>query len=237
MPSWAYGNSGTRFKVFGSPGHAARPWRRRSPTPRRCTGSPGWRRPSRCTSRGTRSTTTPRWPLRRRTSGSRLGTINTNTFQDDDYKLGSAHPRRPGGAAQGDRPPPRVHRDHGRDRLPGPEDLVRRRHATTRARTTSAPARTGWPRRCARSTPGSARTSGWCWSTSSSSRRSTTPTCPTGARRTRTARPSASGRMVVPGHRPPRARHEHRVHRRPAAAAREARLVRLQLAGSTPTTT
>ena len=32
----------------------------------------------------------------------------------------------------------------------------------------------------------------------------------------------------LPGHRPPRAGHEHRVHRRPAAAAREARLVRLQ---------
>ena len=33
----------------------------------------------------------------------------------------------------------------------------------------------------------------------------------------------------LPGHRPPCARHQHRVHRRAAAAAREARLVRLQL--------
>ena len=36
------------------------------------------------------------------------------------------------------------------------------------------------------------RTSGWCSSTSSSSRRSTTPTCPTGARRTPTSPPSAT---------------------------------------------
>jgi hypothetical protein len=38
-------------------------------------------------------------------------------------------------------------------------------------------------------------------------------------------------------HRPPRAGHQHRVHRRAAAAGRAARRVRLQLAASTPTTT
>ena len=88
LPSWAFGNSGTRFKVFGTPGHPARPVRedrgRRAgqPVHRRS------RRPSRCTSRGTRSTTRR---LRRHAEdlGVALGTINSNTFQDDDYKFGS----------------------------------------------------------------------------------------------------------------------------------------------------
>ena len=64
-------------------------WRRRSPTPRRCTGSPGWPRASRCTSRGTSSTTTASSRRTPRTWASGSGTINSNTFQDDDYKLGS----------------------------------------------------------------------------------------------------------------------------------------------------
>ena len=37
VPSWAYGNSGTRFKVFATAGRARGPRSRRSPTPRRCT--------------------------------------------------------------------------------------------------------------------------------------------------------------------------------------------------------
>ena len=37
LPSWAFGNSGTRFKVFATPGTPARPVRRRSRTRRRCT--------------------------------------------------------------------------------------------------------------------------------------------------------------------------------------------------------
>ena len=58
-------------------------------------------------------------------------------------------------------------------------------------------ARTGSPRRCARSTTGSATTSGCCWSTSCSSRPSTRRTCRTGARRTRTASSSGRRRQVV----------------------------------------
>ena len=38
------------------------------------------------------------------------------------------HPQRPGRASEGDRPPPRVHRRHGRDRIARPQDLARRRH-------------------------------------------------------------------------------------------------------------
>ena len=88
VPSWAYGNSGTRFKVFGTPG-----------TPRsveekiadaavvhRFTGlapSVALHIP---------------WDLvddfdklkaYAADHGVALGTINSNTFQDDDYKLGS----------------------------------------------------------------------------------------------------------------------------------------------------
>ena len=97
VPSWAFGNSGTRFKVFGQPGHPAH---RRGEDRRRRAGAPVHRAradASRCTSRGTRSTTTPRSRAYAEDHGVALGTINSNTFQDDDYKLGSADPPRPGG--------------------------------------------------------------------------------------------------------------------------------------------
>ena len=99
VPSWAYGNSGTRFKVFGTPGHAAHGRGEDRRRGRRCTGSPASRRRSRCTSRGTRSTTTRALRRYAEDLGRRgSGTINSNTFQDDDYKLGSlthADPRDP----------------------------------------------------------------------------------------------------------------------------------------------
>ena len=37
LPSWAFGNSGTRFKVFTHRRAPRAPCRRRSPTRRRCT--------------------------------------------------------------------------------------------------------------------------------------------------------------------------------------------------------
>ncbi len=88
VPSWAYGNSGTRFKVFGSPG-----------TPRTVE--------EKITDAATVHRFTGLAPsvalhipwdlvddfaaLRRfaEDHGVRLGTINSNTFQDDDYKLGA----------------------------------------------------------------------------------------------------------------------------------------------------
>jgi L-rhamnose isomerase/sugar isomerase len=88
VPSWAYGNSGTRFKVFGSPGtpRTVREKIADAATVHRFTGlapSVALHIP---------------WDhvddfgaLKEYAEelGVRLGTINSNTFQDDDYKLGS----------------------------------------------------------------------------------------------------------------------------------------------------
>jgi L-rhamnose isomerase/sugar isomerase len=88
VPSWAYGNSGTRFKVFGSPGTPRTVEEKvaDAATVHRFTGlapSVALHIP---------------WDLvddfaALRTyaeeQGVALGTINSNTFQDDDYKLGA----------------------------------------------------------------------------------------------------------------------------------------------------
>ena len=88
VPSWAYGNSGTRFKVFGSPGtprtveekvaDAAAVHRFTGLAPRVALHIP-W------------DEVDDYEALRRfaEEQGIGLGTINSNTFQDDDYKLGA----------------------------------------------------------------------------------------------------------------------------------------------------
>jgi L-rhamnose isomerase/sugar isomerase len=88
VPSWAYGNSGTRFKVFGTPGtprtvqekisDAAQVHRYTGLAPAVALHIP-W------------DLTDDFKALRRFAEdvGVRLGTVNSNTFQDDDYKLGS----------------------------------------------------------------------------------------------------------------------------------------------------
>ena len=95
VPSWAYGNSGTRFKVFGSPGtpRSVEEKIADAATVHRFTGlapSVALHIP---------------WDLvddfgALRTYaedlGVRLGTINSNTFQDEDYKLGSLTHADPG---------------------------------------------------------------------------------------------------------------------------------------------
>ncbi|MFT4264173.1 MAG: L-rhamnose isomerase [Nocardioides sp.] len=88
VPSWAYGNSGTRFKVFGSPG-----------TPRTVEEKlSDAAQVHRFTGLAPSVALHIPWDevddydkLRRYAEdlGVRLGTINSNTFQDDDYKLGS----------------------------------------------------------------------------------------------------------------------------------------------------
>ncbi|KQW50667.1 rhamnose isomerase [Nocardioides sp. Root1257] len=88
VPSWAYGNSGTRFKVFGTPGTPRTPEEKiaDAATVHRFTGlAPSvalhipW------------DLVDDYAALRRYAEdlGIRLGTINSNTFQDDDYKLGA----------------------------------------------------------------------------------------------------------------------------------------------------
>jgi L-rhamnose isomerase/sugar isomerase len=88
VPSWAYGNSGTRFKVFGAPGtpRSVEEKIADAATVHRLTGLAP-----------TVALHLP-WDyvedfgvLKAYAAdhGVALGTINSNTFQDDDYKLGS----------------------------------------------------------------------------------------------------------------------------------------------------
>ncbi|MCL3995616.1 L-rhamnose isomerase [Streptomyces lavenduligriseus] len=91
-PSWAYGNSGTRFKVFAQAGVPRSPWEKLQDAARvhAFTGvAPSvalhipW------------DTVEDYAALAKYAEerGVRLGTINSNTFQDDAYKLGSiCHP-------------------------------------------------------------------------------------------------------------------------------------------------
>ncbi|MCK9902673.1 L-rhamnose isomerase [Parafrankia colletiae] len=88
LPSWAFGNSGTRFKVFTQRGIPRDPFEKIADAAQvhRLTGlapSVALHIP---------------WDLvddfdklgeHARDNGVRLGTINTNTFQDDDYMFGS----------------------------------------------------------------------------------------------------------------------------------------------------
>jgi L-rhamnose isomerase / sugar isomerase len=88
LPSWAFGNSGTRFKVFAQPGvprnafekieDAAQVHKQTGLAPTVALHIP-WDRVDSYEA------------LRKHAQehGIALGTINSNTFQDDDYKLGS----------------------------------------------------------------------------------------------------------------------------------------------------
>src|SRR3954452_2410201 len=88
VPSWAYGNSGTRFKVFGTPGtprsveeklaDAAQVHRFTGLAPSVALHIP-WDKVDDYAA------------LRKHAEdlGVSLGTVNSNTFQDDDFKLGS----------------------------------------------------------------------------------------------------------------------------------------------------
>jgi L-rhamnose isomerase/sugar isomerase len=88
VPSWAYGNSGTRFKVFGQPGVPRDPWEKLADAAQvnRFTGAAS-----------SVSLHIP-WDevgdyslLAKHAAdlGVRIGMINSNVFQDDDYRLGS----------------------------------------------------------------------------------------------------------------------------------------------------
>ncbi|MCX3060955.1 L-rhamnose isomerase [Streptomyces beihaiensis] len=94
-PSWGYGNSGTRFKVFAQAGVPRTPFEKLDDAAKvheftgvapkvalhipwdRVEGPGGY----------------AKLAAHARERGVRIGTVNSNTFQDDDYKLGSVcHP-------------------------------------------------------------------------------------------------------------------------------------------------
>jgi L-rhamnose isomerase/sugar isomerase len=88
LPSWAFGNSGTRFKVFSTPG-TPRTVQEKIADAATVHGFTGmaptvalhipWDRVDDYAALGAYA----------REHGVELGTINSNTFQDDDYKFGS----------------------------------------------------------------------------------------------------------------------------------------------------
>ena len=88
LPSWAFGNSGTRFKVFGQPGVPRTPYEKASDAaqvnaytgvaPSMAVHIP-WDKVDDYAALGRFAGE----------HGIKIGTVNANVFQDDDYKLGS----------------------------------------------------------------------------------------------------------------------------------------------------
>jgi L-rhamnose isomerase/sugar isomerase len=88
LPSWAFGNSGTRFKVFGQPGvprtpqekadDAAQVHKYTGVAPSMAVHIP-WDKVDDYAALAAHA----------KSRGIRIGTVNANVFQDDDYKLGS----------------------------------------------------------------------------------------------------------------------------------------------------
>jgi len=92
LPSWAFANSGTRFKVFGQPGVPRDPYEKADDAAQvhKYTGvAPSmavhipWDKVGDYAALAAHA----------KENGIRIGTVNANVFQDDDYKLGSVcHP-------------------------------------------------------------------------------------------------------------------------------------------------
>jgi len=88
LPSWAFGNSGTRFKVFGQPGVPRNPYEKADDAAQvhRYTGvAPSmavhipWDKVDDYAALSAHAAA----------NGIHIGAVNANVFQDDDYKLGS----------------------------------------------------------------------------------------------------------------------------------------------------
>jgi L-rhamnose isomerase/sugar isomerase len=88
LPSWAFGNSGTRFKVFAQAGVPRNPYEKADDAAQvhKYTGvAPSmavhipWDKVDDYEALAAHA----------KRNGIRVGTVNSNTFQDDDYKLGS----------------------------------------------------------------------------------------------------------------------------------------------------
>src|SRR5215469_2888079 len=88
LPSWAFGNSGTRFKVFGQPGVPRDPYEKADDAAQvhKYTGVAPimavhipWDKTDDYAALSAHAAV----------NGIRVGAVNANVFQDDDYKLGS----------------------------------------------------------------------------------------------------------------------------------------------------
>ena len=88
LPSWAFGNSGTRFKVFGQPGVPRNPYEKADDAAQvnQYTGVAPvmavhipWDKVDDYADLAAHA----------QGNGIRIGAVNSNVFQDDDYKLGS----------------------------------------------------------------------------------------------------------------------------------------------------
>ena len=88
LPSWAFGNSGTRFKVFGQPGVPRDPYEKADDAAQvhKYTGVAPimavhipWDKVDDYAALSAHASG----------NGIRIGAVNANVFQDDDYKLGS----------------------------------------------------------------------------------------------------------------------------------------------------
>src|SRR3984885_10439571 len=88
LPSWAFGNSGTRFKVFGQPGVPRNPYEKAADAAQvhKYTGVAPimavhipWDKVDDYAALSAHA----------HDNGIRIGAVNANVFQDDDYKLGS----------------------------------------------------------------------------------------------------------------------------------------------------
>src|ERR1700742_2660560 len=88
LPSWAFGNSGTRFKVFGQPGVPRNPYEKAADAAQvhKYTGVAPimavhipWDKVDDYAALAAHA----------KSDGIRIGAVNANVFQDDDYKLGS----------------------------------------------------------------------------------------------------------------------------------------------------
>ena len=127
LPSWAFGNSGTRFKVFGTPGtprtieekiaDAATVHRFTGLAPTVALHIP-WDKVDDFAALGKYA----------EDHGVAAGHHQLQHLSGRRLQVRQPDPHGQGGAAEGDRPPPRVHRHHGCNRIARPEDLARRRH-------------------------------------------------------------------------------------------------------------
>ncbi len=228
LPSWAFGNSGTRFKVFGTP---PAPAHRRGEDRRRGDGAPLHRdgadgRPAHPVGPGRRlhRPRCTRHRARRDAGDGQLQHLPRRRLQ-----VRQPDPRGQDGPAEGDRPSPGLHRDHEPDRVSGPEDLAGRRHQLSR------------PGRHPRRQDRLAESLAAIYQHIGEDQRMVLEykffepamymtDVPDWGHLVCSGVGSRRAREGLPRHRSSRARHQHRVHRRSVAPAREAGFVRLQLA-------